>query len=249
MAFLEGFAGLYQAPLMSLRTTSDAMTMSKRHSVYCIASEDMKTLTLIPLVQNFFETAFLIARHMSYQKIYLILPSLDMVFISDAYQLFYELRELHKDVIIISTTVPQRIVTDDFYANVLAVGYNMQYQLAGYNIDATSFDVLIRFPMEFRPDTRLGSDIVVSTNKTTLFSMKTTQNKLETLAEADEYDVIQMPFAKNIYGGLPYIIARRDAHTKIRQKLYAYGFQSVDEFNTCRTIGGKCSEVIYDGLV
>lgn len=249
MAYLEGYAGIYQAPLLDLRTTSDTMVMSKRHSVYCIASEDMKTLTIIPLVQNFFETAFLVCRHMSYQKIYIIVPSIDMVFVSDTYQLYYELTKLEKDVTIITATIPQINVTDDFYSHVLPVGTNTQYQLAGYNMNATENDVLIQFPEEFRPDTRLGSDIVISTNKTTLFSMKTTSEKLSYLAETNLYDIIQMPFAKNIYGGLSYTVARRDAPTVVRVKLYAYGFQNSDEVATCKTIGGKCTGVIYNDLV
>ena len=90
MKNLCGYLGLFQPPLNGYMS-----------SIYCIATPDKRNLVMVPLVANFFETAYSVAKEPEYQRIFLVLPSLDMLLISDAYLFYYEIaKKLNKKVIV-----------------------------------------------------------------------------------------------------------------------------------------------------
>ena len=104
MKNLCGYLGLFQPPLNGYMS-----------SIYCVATPDKRNLVMVPLVANFFETAYSVAKEPEYQRIFLVLPSLDMLLISDAYLFYYEIaKKLNKKVEIFCNDKPQIPVTDEF---------------------------------------------------------------------------------------------------------------------------------------
>ena len=66
---------------------------------------------------------------------------------------------------------------------------------------------------------------------------------------ADKFDEIHIPFVKNIYGGMKYFEVRKAASGRILPKLRAYGFQTVEEAELCRSTGGHLGEVQINAFV
>lgn len=249
---LCGYAGIYQAPLNDWN--KPIITAPKRSSVYCITTPDRKTLVMIPLVTNFFETAYSIARSSKYQNIYLILPVLDMLMISDIYQLYFEICiNLQKDMEIFCHDRPQILVSDDFYAHVHVGIDDQQYQIGEYNSTDDSLNIVFSFPNDHRPLTRSASDIYIMTNnKKILLSMYMSDEKIKFFGQdenIDRYDEIHMPFIKNLYGGINYMRSRRLATPRLSRKYIAYGFQDSEEVTICRGAGGIVGEVLFSDFV
>lgn len=239
---LCGYVGLFQPPLNGGKS-----------SIYCVATPDMKSLVIVPLVSNYFETAYLIARDPKYQRIFVVLPSLDMLLVSDAYLFYYEVGKLlNKKVEFFCNDKPQIPITDEFYTHVHVYSTDKTFQFTEYMNDDEFFDIKVEFRNKYRPISRSSTDIYLSTNnKRIYFCMYMSENKLkdlQTSEEIDYMDEIHMPFMKNFYGGLTYVEVRRKISARYLPKLYAFGFASTEEANLCKTIG-KTGEVMYYDFV
>ena len=122
MKNLCGYLGLFQPPLNGYMS-----------SIYCVATPDKRNLVMVPLVANFFETAYSVAKEPEYQRIFLVLPSLDMLLISDAYLFYYEIaKKLNKKVEIFCNDKPQIPVTDEFYSHVHIYSMDKTFQFTDY---------------------------------------------------------------------------------------------------------------------
>lgn len=228
---LCGYLGLFQPPLNG-----------NKSAVYCVSTPDMKNLVIIPLVSNFFETAYNIARGPKYQRIFMVLPSLDMLLVSDAYLFYYEVAKvLDKDVEFFCNDKPQIPITDEFYSHVHVYSTDKTFQFTEYMNDDPNFDIKIEYRTKFRPINRSSADIYLSSNnKRILFTMYMSEKKLEDLQKSEEInyiDEIHMPFAKNFYGGMTYVEVRRKISPKYLSKLYGFGFSSTEELRLCQMIG------------
>lgn len=250
MDLISGYIGLFQPPLIT-------RTGTHRCSVYCIKSEDARSLIIIPLMPNYFEDAYLAARKSCYQNIYVLLPALDMVFVSDTYLLFYEIHnKLQKNFHVFCANKPQLIVTDEFSSYVHRVDEPIILGEWNKTTDLSQvgdFPVSFEFPSDYKPLTRSAYDIYVTTeSKRILFCVYMTPAKLEMLGSDEmheRYDEIHIPFIKNIYGGMKYFEVHRDASARLLPKLRAYGFQTQEEIQLCASMGYKTGEVRINDFV
>lgn len=245
-----GYIGVYQAPLYNLKSSGTVY----RSSVYCVATPDSKKLVMVPLVPNAFETMYEIARATKYSSIYVLIPTLDMQFISDLYLFYYEISGvLRKKIDIFTNAKPTIIVTDDFYSHVHKIDDNIEVQIGEYNSLDENLNIVFSFRNEYRPVTRASSDLYIMTNgKRVLFAQYMSEEKIKFLnldENLTKYDEIHMPYKKNLYGGESYINSRKIGGARITNRLYAYGFQSVEEFNLCLSSGGMIGGVKYNDLV
>lgn len=249
---IHGYAGIYNPPLLNIQDTPDQTAMkNRRHSIFCVASDDRKVLLMIPLVPNFFETAFMIARLPQYQQIYLAMPALDMLFITDTYLLYSELRDLNKEVYIFSPNKPQIPVTDEFLAHVYSNSTYNAYSIGGSYEGGEVFHV--EYLTDMVPMNRIASDFFVWTGtKKILFIMGMTEARFEQLSNSEvieNYDEIHMPFAKTLYGGINYLTTRRKGPIPLAQKLISYGFTNDKEIEAVLYSGGQIGQVIFNGLI
>ena len=240
---LCGYLGLFQPPLNGYKS-----------AIYCVATPDKRNLVMIPLVSNFFETAYSVAKDPKYQRIFLVLPAIDMLLVSDTYLFYYEIaKNLNKKVEVFCNDKPRIPITDEFYAHVHVYSVDKTFQFADYLNNDEYFDIKIEYRSKFRPLNRSAADIYISTNgKRILFCQYMTNPKLKDLQESEDIDVIDeihMPFMKNFYGGLSYIETKRSMSPKYYPKLYAFGFASKEEVNLCNSGIGKYSEVKYNDFV
>ena len=238
-----GYLGLFQPPLNGYMS-----------SVYCVATPDMKNLVMIPLVSNFFETAYKVAREPKYQRIFMVLPSLDMQLISDAYLFFYEVGKLlNKSVEFFCNDKPQIPITDEFYSHVHVYECDNTFQFTEYMNSDAYFDIKIDYKSKFKPITRPANDIFISTNgKRILFCEYMSKAKLKDLRASGDIefiDEIHLPFMKNPYGGLNYIETKQMISPKYLSKLYAFGFATKEEAELCTSGVGKISEVKYNDFI
>ena len=243
MKNLCGYLGLFQPPLNGFKS-----------SIYCVATPDKRNLVMIPLVSNFFETAYSVAKDPKYQRIFLVLPSLDMLYVSDAHLFFYEIsKSLDKKVEIFCNDKPQIPVTDEFYSHVHVYSLDKVFQFTDYMNKDEFFDFKIEYRTKFRPINRSAADIYISTNgKRILFCEYMNEVKLKDLQNSEDIDFIDeihMPFMKNFYGGMNYIDTRKSISPKYLSKLYAFGFASKEEAELCASGLGKYSEVKYNDFV
>ena len=243
MKNLCGYLGLFQPPLNGYMS-----------SIYCVATPDKRNLVMVPLVANFFETAYSVAKEPEYQRIFLVLPSLDMLLISDAYLFYYEIaKKLNKKVEIFCNDKPQIPVTDEFYSHIHVYSMDKTLQFTDYLNNDENFDIKVEYRTQFRPINRSAADIYISTNgKRILFCEYMSKVKLDNLEQTgdiDFIDEIHIPFMKNFYGGMNYIETRRNVSPKYLSKFYAFGFASKEEAELCASGVGKFSEVKYNDFV
>ncbi len=258
MSILNGYAGLWSFPLNNqLDKPANASYIPNRSSVYCVTSMNKRDLIMVPLVPNFFETAYTIARNTAYQKIYILMPSCDAIFISDLYILYYKLHTvLNKDVEIFCAEYPDISVTDDFISHVTEVGYDTQHQITEYpdaDYDAEHCNFLFSFPDDHRPKPRQVSDVSISIgDKTILLCLYVDDikiNDLSTNEMCDLYQEVHIPFDTTIYGGLGYMKARKLASTRLLIRMWTYGFQNDKELELLHMTGNRRGKVIFNDLV
>ncbi|MCM1214147.1 MAG: hypothetical protein NC548_06455 [Lachnospiraceae bacterium] len=248
---IGGYIGLFQPPLLD-------RSRSHRCSIYCITGQDHQSLVIIPLVPNFFEDAYIAARKSCYQSIELILPALDMIFVSDAFLLFHEVHtKLQKKMNIYCSNVPQLVITDEFSSYVHRI-IDSPVVFGEWNTDTDlnpngHFPLTVEFPQLYRPIARSASDIYVCTEeKRILFCVYMSQDKLthiDTSDVRDQFDEIHLPFVKTIYGGLKYFEIKKAASSGLLPKLRAYGFQTEEEATLCKSTGGHLGEVRFNDFV
>ena len=218
---LCGYLGLFQPPLNGYKS-----------SIYCVTTPDRRNLVMIPLVSNFFETAYSIAKDPKYQRIFMVLPTIDMLLVSDAYLFYYEVAKLlNKKVEFFCNDKPRIPITDEFYSHTHIYAVDNTFQFTDYLNSDEFFDIKVEYRTKFRPMNRSVADIYISTNgKRILFCQS-------------------MPFMKNFYGGMNYIETRKKISPKYLSKLFAFGFASKEEANLCASGVGKISEVKYHDFV
>lgn len=240
---LCGFLGLFQPPLNG-----------DKSSIYCVATPDMRALIMVPLVPNFFETAYSVAREPKYQRIFVVLPSLNMQFISDAYLFYYEIGKLlNKKIEFFSSTKPRIPITENFYSHIHICNDNKSFHLTDYMNMDEDFNIKIDFRNKYPPLNSTASDIFLSTNgNRVLFCNYMSEAKLKDLEKSNEIeyiDKIYMPFMKNLYGGLNYIEIKKLISARYISKLHAFGFASKTEAEWCASGVGQMGEVRYDDFV
>ena len=243
MKNLCGYLGLFQPPLNGYKS-----------SIYCVATPDRRNLVMIPLVSNFFETAYSIVKDPKYQRIFMVLPTIDMLLVSDAYLFYYEVAKLlNKKVEFFCNDKPRIPITDEFYSHTHIYAVDNTFQFTDYLNNDEFFDIKVEYRTKFRPMNRSVADIYISTNgKRILFCQSMTDPKLkdlQTSGDIDLIDEIHMPFMKNFYGGMNYIETRKKISPKYLSKLFAFGFASKEEANLCASGVGKISEVKYHDFV
>lgn len=261
MPILHGYSGLYTSPLCNMQDIPTKSSYTPRRSaIYCAVSESMRELIMVPLAPNFFETAYAIGKNTPYQKIYLAMPSPDVLYVTDVYLLYQHLHHvLGKDVEILcaSEDTPSH-VSDDFYAHVHSIGHERQFQITDYPdsaMDAEHCNFSVSFP-SFGYGASMNrevSDVCLSIGeKRILFCQYMTDEKLDFLASDEQlrlFDEIHIPFVKTLYGGLPFIKARLLATTPLLLKLYTFGVRNDEELQLLRYYGNKGGRVIYNDLV
>ena len=243
MKNLCGYLGLFQPPLNGYKS-----------SIYCVATPDKRNLVMIPLVANFFETAYSIAKDPKYQRIFMVLPAIDTLLVSDAYLFYYEIGKLlNKKVEFFCNDKPRIPITDEFYTHVHVYAVDKTFQFADYLNNDEFFDIKIEYRSKFRPMNRSAADIYISTNdKRILFCQYMSEVKLKDLQESGDIEVIDeihIPFMKNFYGGMNYVDTRKAISPRYLSKLYTFGFASKEEAMLCSSGLGKYSEVKYNDFV
>lgn len=228
--FNQEYLGVFQPPLNDDNST-----------IYYISTPDRKNLVMLPLVPNFFNTAYTVAKDPKYQSIFMIIPVMDMLFISDAYLFYHEIKDiLGKNVLFFTAFDPISPTTDAFKDCIHICG-NKKFQLAEYMNGNDDFIIELSFITDFSAPYHTSADVCISTHeKTIYFCNYITKDKIDYLENQQIFDnvnEIHMPFMKNYYGGLTYIETRKCISAKYLSKLYAHSFSSTEEVLLCNSIG------------
>ena len=236
MAILSGYYGLYRPPFEN-RNEYDT-------SIYIIANRDKSILILIPLVTNFFHDAYNIIRRSACTKVYLATPSVDVMFISDIYNLYYETKNLNKDFTLLCKKKPTVSITDEFMTHVKTGDHHVVDFSS--KVDEESFP-MIDFVDEMMPIARNGYDIVVwDGNKRIYFANYMSERKLnkKTKRKPTLFDELHIPFNINLYGGLTYLQIAKLSSSTILRSIRVHSFSTTEELDYARSIGVTTGEVI-----
>jgi hypothetical protein len=183
-----GYIGIYREPYSDLRCYGD--------SIYAITDENQQELILILLTPGCYKEAFALASHMSFQRIKLIVPSMDVLFISDVFRLVTDLMKIKKSV---KWYYPEHIATTP--ANVLFEMAQMTNNYLASDIGGTTIEFKLS---SSRDENHRFYDIYVCRDDSYIvFCMYMDAEKLTKLmTSTDHYDQIHMPYNCTFYGGL-----------------------------------------------
>lgn len=239
--FLAGYSGLYRPPTEDLCKYGTAL--------YCVTEDPKRTLIVVALNPTFFLDLYRIIKHPQYQKLVLIVPTVDCVYISDIYNLYTEVTvNLEKEfVLICPETIP--IATSDEFLTHVKVMQHARINLLGD--DQTNLTVSVDYNHLYTPITRSVWDIILTTPmKRIFFSFYMSEEKLYWLKEhRDYFDEVHMPFTNITYGGASYMEIRRLTCTGIIPYIRVHSFRTDEERAFCQSHAIPYGGLIYRDLI
>lgn len=210
-----------------------------RSTIYCMTNSWNDTLIMIPLVPNFFNDGYNIAKKMSYKKVYIVPPAIDVIYISDIYNLWYELKHhLKKECYILTNNKVGIGTSDEFLSDVIESQSHTISLFGDKNVNREVYT--ITFDTREMPISRRGSDILVSTWSNTIgriyFANYMTPRKAKRLMDEKtlyhNFDYIHMPYRVNTYGGSTYWEIVKEV-PQIISCLRAHSFTTYEELKHC----------------
>lgn len=235
-----GYSGLFRPPTENLCKYGT--------SLYCVTTDSKRTLLVVALNPTFFVDLYRIIKHPQYQKLILIVPSTDCMYISDIYNLYSEVTtHLGKQFELIC---PEEIITptSDQFLSRVRVG-NKRITL--FHNEEENLVVTIDFNHQYTPRSREVWDIILTTPiKRIFFSFYMSLEKLKWLKENHQFfDEIHMPFTNISYGGASYMEVARMSCSGIVPQIRVHSFRTEEEMNYCKNHGIPYGGLIYNDLV
>jgi len=189
MSYIAGYSGLYRQPYANTGTYGD--------TIFAITDERHQELNLIILTPGCYKDAFRIASSITYQRVNIFVPSMDVLFISDIFRLVMDLHKIKKTV---RWHYPEKITTTP--ANVL---FEMDQMTGNYFVSNAIPNLTIEFKLSDKrdPNHRYYDIYVCDDDSYIAFCMYMDAEKLtHMMTSADNYDQIHISYNCVFYGGL-----------------------------------------------
>lgn len=246
---ISGYLGLFKQPIDSRYVST----------IYGITDNTKGTLILVLLSPESFIDAYKISKLITYNQIYYIVPSLDVLFISDIFNLYMKIKNIKPNAKWVfplnppmSTSVEfenAQIKTDSLSVSIAPL-YNESLYYNQSNFYNYETSLLINFVRSNIDDARNYYDIIIRDSiKTMYFSQYITQTKMEVLYNDITIDEVHLPYNSTLYGGLNYnqLVT---LNNKYHNKLKVHSFLSVEEYLFCKqTILSRLGEVKYNDFI
>lgn len=231
---ISGYLGLFKQPIDSKYVST----------MYGITDNTKDKLILILLSPSSFIDAYKISKHITYTEIYFVVPALDVLFISDIFNLFMKIKNIKPSAKWIFPKVPQIPTSVEFELGQIVTNHFVYDGYIDYN-----FNISVEFILS-DGESRPFYDIILNDgNKTIYFSQYNTQEKIELLYNNLTIDEIHIPYNSTIYGGLNYnqLVA---LDNKYHNKLKVHSFLSIEEYLFCKQINlSRMGEVKYNDFI
>ena len=237
----SGYVGIFRPPYELSNTYNS--------TIYCVTNTEKNVLIMIPLVPGFFIEAYNIAKGMSYNTIYLVPPAIDMIYISDIYNLWYEMVvKLGKNMKILTKLKPHNVTNDQFRSDFVVTDH---FEVTNYNDNINQQISTIYFDGYEMPIARPGFDIILwDGQKRIYFANYMTERKAKRLVHDHSYDFdeIHMPFSTNTYGGLSYLALAQKC-PDIIPVTYVHSLTTSEELDFCYERGIKLGRKMTDAFI
>lgn len=210
---ITGYTGIFKQPIQD--------TASYGPTVYCVADPTKKEVCIIPLVPGFYQDVYRYASLVTNEEVTIFIPSLDILFISDMFNLIMNLRNVKKSLRWVFPDRPEISSSIEFL--------NLQNVASSYDHTVDSRLSIEYIKDTYIPDRTVYDIIVRDGTKTIYLTSYMTAEKAKALNDNIAYTEIHVPFSSTLYGGLSYIdIVKLDG--PYRKKFVINCFTSVDEY-------------------
>lgn len=216
MSYFAGYSGLYRQPYANETIYGD--------TIYAITDDKRQELNLFLLTPGAYKDAFRIASCITYQRINIFVPSMDVLYISDVFRLVTDLLKIKKSV---KWYYPEKITTTP--TNVL---FEMAQMTGNFYVSPVIGQLTIEFKLSNSKDAghRFYDIYVCDDTDYIVFCMYMDAEKLTSLmTSSNDYDQVHLPYNSTFYGGLT---CRECAALNPRwaPKLVANNFMCREEF-------------------
>lgn len=214
----SGYVGLFKQP----------SNKSLLPTLYCMTDASHEVLIMILLTPSAVIDAYNICKNISYTDIYIITPSLDVLFISDLFNLIMKLDKMKPNLKWIYPTNP-------------IISTSIEFELRQLKTDKFIYDDFNHFDrnilIDFIPTNKDGRNfynlLVRDGNKTRYFSQYMDIENLGTLHNDELIDEIHLPYNSTLYGGLNFNNILLN-HNKFHSKCKINSFLSQEEYDFCK---------------
>ncbi len=215
-----------------------------KSTIYCITDRMKDRLIMIILTPSAFIDAYNISKRLTYTEIYYVVPSLDVLFVSDLFNIFMKIKTLKPYAKWIFPEKPDFQTSVEFELNQIVADHFMYDGYNDYN-----FNVSLEFILS-QDEGRKFYDILLNDGKKSIyFSQYMDADKLEKLYDDDTIDEIHIPYSSTLYGGLTYHQIMKISN-KYYTKIRVHSFLTVEEYNFCREMNRvKIGEVRYSDFI
>lgn len=208
----SGYTGNFKQPLSDLSLYGP--------TIYGVSDINKQELDLILLTPGCFYDAYKIIKQIGFIDVKIFIPSLDVLYISDIFNLIMDIAKYKPTIQWVFPLLPQIPTSTLFEA--------MQLKNTFYQNSIDSNITIEYIPSEIAG--RSVYDILVKDgNKTRYFCQYLSTTKLDLLYDLETIDEIHIPYTSTLYGGLDYMDAI-SIDKKYASKLVANDFCSVDEY-------------------
>jgi len=241
----SGYTGLFSPPFESLDRVGTSM--------YCVTTSSKRTLLAIPLTPHFFNDLYNIVKHPQYQKLILVVPSTDCIWISGIYNLYSEVViNLQKQFQLVcphKVTIP----TSDRFLTHVTHGNHVGVTLQGIQDTKERLVATIDFTHAASSPARDVDDILLSIpDKRIYFSMYTTPDKFKWLEQNSYwFTELHLAFTDNLYGGSDFIpLMDEVGWNKLDHlKILVNNYRTKEEVEYCRHNNIEHGMVVYRDFV
>lgn len=218
-------------------------------TIFCGRDMDRETLVMVLLTPESFADAYRTCSQITYQKIYFVVPSMDVLFISGVFNLVSLIKNIKPYARWIFPETPALPTSIDFESRQII---EKLYSITDTD-EMSGTDTL--FTIEYVdagvPNRSLKVyDIIFRCNEVNIyFCQYLTPEKLEKLYNDKSIDEIHIAYASTLYGGLTYYQAT-NIDFKYHNKLYIHSFTSIAEYEECvNTIRQRIRRCNYGDFV
>lgn len=213
----SGYVGLFKQPY-------DKTNLS---TLYCITDDMHEVLIMIILSPSAYADAYRICKNITYTDIYIITPSIDVLFLSDLFNLVTKLRIMKPSLKWVYPKTPGMNTS---------IGFSLSQMVTDKFIyeDYNYFEHHII--IDFIPISHEGRNfcnlLLRDGEKSIYFSQYLNIEMLDNLHNDDTIDEIHLPYNSTLYGGLNFnqiVFHHNRYHTKCR----IHSFLSMEEYNFC----------------
>lgn len=212
-----GYIGIMKPPIQDRANSAS--------TIYCVTDSKCGELIIIPLVPGFFDDAYKVAKNAKYQRVIICVPSADVLFISDLFNLIMALNGVkpiywvYPDKLSISTSVEFELaqLTSMTYKNNFDSAISIEYIQSNVNDSSRKY-----------------YDIIIRNGTITVYLCQyATETKLTEIYSIDSVNEIHVPYSSSLYGGLTFPEISKLTSKNYYSKLRLHSFTSLDQLSYC----------------